>query len=206
MKMECSTGRHRKPSPPADQRCGIPRAHHRPLRTPSLPPILPAGLAGLTGNQDALGEHGRPRRLVTPQTTGSNPVRIASMGPKCCGVTRLPCTQENWVELPVDPPMGTWPSGIYLYVSRITAGDTEKAPGSQPGKRPPPYRIVHWTMLPLLTSFDCGWGPVVRPPVSAPNAEGASLGGATVCKSVAKDGNGVRFPASAPTSGRSAVW
>lgn len=121
MKMECSTGRHRKPSPPADQRFGIPQAHHRPMRTPSLPQILLVGLAMPTGIKDALGEHGRPRRLVTPQSTGSNPVRIAILGPKCCGVTHLPCKQENWVELPVDPPMGTWPSG--------------KAPGSQPGKR-----------------------------------------------------------------------
>lgn len=218
--MECSTGRHRKPSPPADQRCGIPRAHHRPMRTPSLPQILLVGLAMSTGIKDALGEHGRPRRLVTSQSTGSNPVRIAILGPKCCGVTHLPCKQENWVELPVDPPMGTWPRG--------------KAPGSQPGKRPPPDRTVHWTVLlrscaarpqrgprgsnPVVPSMLCGYGGTgirlrlrsavlrVRLPVSAPNAEGASLGGATVCKTVARDSNGVRFPASAPTSGRSAAW
>lgn len=204
------------------------------MRTPSLPPILPVGLDGPTGIQDALGEHGRPRRLVTPQTTGSNPVRIAILGPKCCGVTRLPCKQENWVELPVDPPMGTWPRGIYLYVSRIAAGDTEKAPGSQPGKQPPPDRTVHWTVLlrsciarpqrgprgsnPVVPSMLCGHGGTgirlrlrsavlrVRLPVPAPNAEGASLGGATVCKTVAIDSNGVRLPASAPTSGRSAAW
>ena len=30
------------------------------------------------------------------------------MGPKCCGVTRLPCKQENWVELPVVPQISTF--------------------------------------------------------------------------------------------------
>jgi hypothetical protein len=190
------------------------------MRTPSLPQILPVGLDGPTGIKDALGEHGRPRWLVTPQTTGSNPVRIAIMGPKCCGVTRLPCKQEDWVELPVDPPMGTWPSG--------------KAPGSQPGKQPPPDHTVHWTVplrscsarpqrgprgsTPVVPSMLCGYGGIgirlrlrsavlrVRFPMSAPHAEGASLDGATVCKTVAIASNGVRFPASAPTSGCSAAW
>lgn len=66
-------------------------------------PWMARAVRGLHG---ALGESGRPHLAVYQGTTGSNPVCLATVGPRCCGVACRFCTPADRVELPADPPNG----------------------------------------------------------------------------------------------------
>lgn len=109
------TDRRRQPPSPADPRhtayCG------RITGTGDPEPVQPSTPAG-PSRPPGFMRHWRSRPssvhcLCTDHGFESRMPRIFFLhvrGPKCCRVARLPCTQEDRVELPVDPPVGRPPA------------------------------------------------------------------------------------------------